>query len=359
MLIGNLLFVSFYFSLALCNDKLLVEATKSPVLPPTGHSPVLTAAQKFELETVKKSLSEEKLMIPMQSPLLSSDTKSDDAGDLRKRFNLSLQEDGVVRINQVIDSQTASDILSYVNKKKLDTEQECITEGWVKDVESAWLCRNRFANVLLKKNRWDLLLPLPDHDSTNEDNNNIMRGLDRMIGKNGKVGNIIEDWFGLDAELYEFATLFSDPGSDPQNIHPDIPCISPEPPLLTCFLALQDIDSTMGPTTFIPRSNNPVFHAALNDHTKHDLMLKSVPNKLSMLKAGDCCLFDPRTLHAGGANRSEKRRCLFIISFRNPRLEDPGASNNPGSLRPELKNQKLTLRDLREMIALWKSDQEN
>ena len=318
------------------------------------------------------SSTQELLLMPKAIPNEPADTKSDQSINGTQFKSMLLEElkaDGVVRIDQILTPETTTQLLSYVNQKKIDTEMECITKGWVSNVEDSWLCRNRFANVLSKNNRWDLLLPLPDNDEIDSQSNSkhastsrndvLMQSLDEMVGENAILGKIIENYLGLNAELYEFATLFSDSGSERQVLHPDIPALSPPPPLLTCFIALQNVDCNMGPTTFVPKSYLPQYHDALRDPSEHPRMLRSVCNKIALLNGGDCTLFDPRTLHAGGANKSDLRRCLFVISFRNPALEDPGASNNPGSLRPELKHQKMTLTVIREMIEVWKKERKS
>ena len=66
--------------------------------------------------------------------------------------------------------------------------------------------------------------------------------------------------------------------------------------------------------------------------------------RVGLLNVGDVSCFDSRTLHAGTANRAPgTRRAMFYLSFRNPRITDPG---NPPSLRPCFTN-GLTLNDLR------------
>jgi hypothetical protein len=45
---------------------------------------------------------------------------------------------------------------------------------------------------------------------------------------------------------------------------------------------------------------------------------------LGLLPKGCCAIFDSRTLHCGGANRSDKSRALFYFTFKNPKIGDPG-----------------------------------
>lgn len=45
---------------------------------------------------------------------------------------------------------------------------------------------------------------------------------------------------------------------------------------------------------------------------------------LGLLPKGCCAIFDSRTLHCGGANRSDTSRALFYFTFKNPKIGDPG-----------------------------------
>ena len=104
--------------------------------------------------------------------------------------------------------------------------------------------------------------------------------------------------------------------------------------LLTCFTALQDVSEDMGPTLFLPKTQDKVSHLRFfNDVTKDELLKEHSANrKVGLLNVGGVSCFDSRTLHAGTANRAPgTRRAMFYLSFRNPRITDPG---NPPSLRP-------------------------
>mmetsp|Transcript_17325 Transcript_17325/g.19765 ORF Transcript_17325/g.19765 Transcript_17325/m.19765 type:complete len:472 (-) Transcript_17325:621-2036(-) len=260
-----------------------------------------------------------------------------------------LQQNGVVRINNVLSKESTQALLKYVDDEKINAEGE-VARGDVPQL-------SRFTRVLLKSNRCDLLLPLDKR------NDIVMQALYELLGGDkssnvGAVGNVIESALSADSELYEFACLISDPGSDRQVIHPDIAHQGETQkrtgPLLTCFVALQDIDNDMGPSEFLPHTNTAEYHRQLNDHSLRDEMLSKVASKISLLREGDCSIFDATTLHAGTANRSDKRRRLFYFTFRSLAMEDPRTWNNPGSIRPELKESKLSLRDIQEKIQQWR-----
>ena len=261
-----------------------------------------------------------------------------------------LQQNGVARINNVLSSETSRALVTYIDEEKLRSEEE-VSNGSVPQL-------SRFTRVLLKSNRCDLLLPF---DTSNDV---IMQALYELLGDGtsksnmGAVGSIIESTLSSDAELYEFASLISDPGSDRQVIHPDIAHQGETQkrtgPLLTCFVAIQDIDQSMGPSEFLPHTNTAEYHRQLNDHSLRDDMLKHVPSKISLLNEGDCSIFDATTLHAGTANRSDKRRRLFYFTFRSLAMDDPRTWNNPGSIRPEVKESQLSLKKIREEIQNWR-----
>ena len=260
-----------------------------------------------------------------------------------------LQKNGVARVNNVLSSSTAENLLKYVDDLKLQSEEE-VASGKVPQL-------SRFTRVLLKSNRCDLLLPF------DTENDAIMQALYELLGDGkssnlGAVGSVVESAISSDAELYELACLISDPGSDRQVIHPDIAhqgiLQKRTGPLITCFVALQDIDQSMGPSEFLLGTNTAEYHEKLNDHSLRDDMLETVPSKISLLQEGDCSIFDATTLHCGTANKSQQRRRLFYFTFRSLAMEDPRTSNNPGSIRPEVKEAKLSLGNIRKEIRSWK-----
>jgi ectoine hydroxylase-related dioxygenase (phytanoyl-CoA dioxygenase family) len=168
----------------------------------------------------------------------------------------------------------------------------------------------------------------------------------------------MEELISPEAVLYELSCLISDPGSQRQNVHPDNPVIEQsnlsgnEPTLLTCFVALQDINLDMGPTVWIPKTHTKEVHEKFQNEqpgydgedSPKDEILRNSPHKLGMLKKGSCAIFDSRLLHCGSANRSEDTpRALFYFSFKNPKVGYPG---NPASIRKEIGDANLGLEQL-------------
>ena len=175
---------------------------------------------------------------------------------------------------------------------------------------------------------------------------------------------LVETLAGPDAPLYELAAMISEPGAQRQPIHPDTP-FRPDAdadadagagagsaaPLLTCFVALQDVAVAMGPTLFLLGTHaDGALHARVDDPdpavraralgalSAHDI------TRAALLRAGDAVVFDSRALHSGGANdaRDGASRALLTLTFRDVRA---GAVGNVGSLRAGYVGQ-VTLRDL-------------
>ena len=102
-------------------------------------------------------------------------------------------------------------------------------------------------------------------------------------------------------------------------MHPDNPMIAgrDDPTLLTCFIALQDVNLKMGPTVYMPRTNTEEIHAAFKDEVVADGKLESPKDELlrtrktvlGTLQKGSCAIYDSRLLHCGSANRSKSSCC--------------------------------------------------
>uniref|UniRef100_A0A7S3VFD0 Uncharacterized protein n=1 Tax=Chaetoceros debilis TaxID=122233 RepID=A0A7S3VFD0_9STRA len=116
-----------------------------------------------------------------------------------KEYAKVLKKNGVVRIDNVLSNNVADAMREYVYalRKKSETE---VAAGDIKSIQ-------RFADVLLKKDRCDLTLPFGE-DIITEAMNEALR--------ESAVAQTIASILGKDATLYEFSTLISDPGSQRQ-----------------------------------------------------------------------------------------------------------------------------------------------
>lgn len=117
--------------------------------------------------------------------------------------------------------------------------------------------------------------------------------------------------------------------------------------IVTALVALQDITEDMGPTLVWPITNTVEHHAILWDTNIGGKVkvaeadtLFSVKHKAMTLAKGDVLLYDSRTMHCGGHNRSLKRRSVFCVSVMGPGVRPDGTT---WTMLPELRNRfKLT-----------------
>ncbi len=259
----------------------------------------------------------------------------------KRRFGAILMENGVVRINNVLSRTTANEMVQYVDQLLIDTRTAVQEDIFPKEA--------LFGNVFGKENRWDLLMPI-------EASKEVMHCLKELLHEDSPIATSIASILGENAELYELSTIISDPGSSAQPLHPDIKYQDTTHPLLTCFVALQDIDKEMGPTLFMKNSATKEYHDDLhNRHLDREAkgLVATSYNELGTLSVGDCSLYSAMTLHCGSANKSLKRRRLFYFSFINKALFREEGGRSFVSIRPEVKERNLTLRDLQNMIKDW------
>ncbi len=163
----------------------------------------------------------------------SKGSKSSALKEQAKAHAQSLRQDGVVRIDDVLSKTLADELRQFVYTLR-DTAKTEVREEKVER-------RHRFADVLLRKNRCDLTMPLTEL---------TYRALHALLCES-PVGTMLQNLLGDDAVLYEFSCLISEPGSDRQVIHPDTPIFGDDneiPVLYTCFVSLQDMTLDMGPT---------------------------------------------------------------------------------------------------------------
>ena len=165
------------------------------------------------------------------------------------------------------------------------------------------------------------------------------------------VGRALEELCG-DAPLFDLCAVISAPGAPIQPLHSDLGFDGAVPaPLYTCFVALQETSTALGPTEFCLGSHTDAdAHSALREGA---LSREAVPFPLAV---GAAVLFDPRIAHRGGPNSSERHRAFLSMTFANPRgsapvivpapgdvlVSDGGISADDGGV--------WTLRDLRNML---------
>ena len=279
-----------------------------------------------------------------------------------------IREDGLVRIDNVLTADKADELRDYLIDLRKRAKDD-IETGEIEDSQQ------RFADVLLNQNRCDLKIPLgpkPVHeallDVLDEDEDGTNKEATPSL-----VRKVIEGVFdhyggssslkGSQASLWELNCFMSNSGARRQLVHADCVCLDAipgldhtdtnsasdpagEPILLTCFIALQDIDPSMGPTVFMPKTHNIRSHNVFfetgrdSDSTKtesyspkNELMKSSKAIVGAPIPKGSCIIFDPRVLHCAGANQCsdpDKTRALFYMTFKNPKVDSPGCPSTSG-----------------------------
>ena len=251
----------------------------------------------------------------------------------------AMHDEGYVRLNGALSSATAAALLEHVNDelvKKREEAQQAASEG----AGGSMMATQSFGDVLMKENRYDLYLDVADES--------VRRALGEVLKP---LKPVWSESLGADAELFELAALVSDPRAPRQPVHPDTPWREGQGACaITAFVALQDVDEPMGPTSVLPGTHTQVAHERFN--SKDDggrekvALLREVPNHVGVLSMGDANLIDSRLLHCGGGNESPKRRVLFYVTFKAN-----GARAPTGSLFYHLRRAGYTLENADEWVG--------
>jgi hypothetical protein len=243
-----------------------------------------------------------------------------------------VRKEGALRIDSAMTDECADALRAHVleeqNAANLQAEDHPELSTKLFGVENA------------RKHRCDLQLSLlrgghkADHGGQVPEGQNhaVADALQELFGSTGTLRHIYENLVTSQGEFYELAAVITNPGSDRQQVHPDLPFQS-DAPLYVVFLALQDVTLDMGPTSFLPRTHTLESIELFNDHSKRDDFLRKSKCVVSTLNKGDAVLFDARLLHCGNANISNSTRVLFNFSFRNPKVV--GSLGYKGSMRPK------------------------
>jgi len=235
------------------------------------------------------------------------------ATDGVKAVVAALCTDGVTCLRDVLGRDQAHGLLLHVNHK--------LSQAVAADAADAVgaTAEPLFGDVLGRLNRYDLKLHISE----------VRTALEAVAQV---VGPSISRMLGSQAVLYELGALVADPGAPRQQVHPDTDW-SPEAAAISCFVALQDIDETMGPTIFLPRTHTEVVHDVYHSTDAADMqdLLRHAPYRVALLRAGDCALFDSRLLHCASANVTH-RRVVFYFSLRSRSAAPPP----PGTLFHQL-----------------------
>jgi len=330
----------------------------------------------------------------------------------------TLKTDGIVRLDDVMSGDKADSLRDYlIDLRSRATEQ--VESGVDDEIQDS---QERFADVLLNRNRCDLKIPLgpkPVHqalldllvsqspsakNNSGSSNSNVDNRSSSSSNNNRNysiVRKVIEGVFetyggvGQESTLWELNCFMSNSGARRQLVHADNVCLEPvpglhptpssssssggvgsnddesadEPILLTCFVALQDIDAAMGPTIFMPGTHtldahNRFFETGRDESStktesyspKNDVLRSSPSVMGAPILKGSCLIFDPRVLHCAGENTCadpDKTRALFYMSFKNPKVDSPGCPSTSGY---GIGTAELTMDELVREVAIYESD---
>lgn len=267
-----------------------------------------------------------------------------------------IHRDGVLRIDGALAPDLADELREYVLQQQIFAAAK--TEENLETSQAFYGVENQ------RKSRCDLQLSLLRGgyaaDGNTDTNDNISSqkhvladALQELLGKDGTLRFIYENLVTLEGEFYEMAAVITDPGSTRQKVHPDLP-FKDDSPLYVIFLALQDVDEAMGPTSFLLRTHTAKGNGIFNDPSQEvrDEQLSTADCRVSTLKKGDAVLFDARILHCGNANDLENgsTRALFNFSFRNPKVT--GDLGYKGSIRPGYTH-AMTLGDISDALIAY------
>ena len=279
-------------------------------------------------------------------------TASADVIDCPSEATARMQKCGVVRVNGCASPYSIAGLLDHIDAKL--AEAEANVAATPTDHEATKF----FGRVRRPINRTDLKLEL-------------LEPVAAVVAEALKpLRAVCSDILSADAELFELGVFISEPNAPRQGVHPDTK-FTPKAIACSIFVALQDIDASMGPTEFFPGTHYETAHTALQTRTQRatsalageapscgatdatmgprERLLRSAPRHLATLRRGDAVMFDTRCLHCGGANESSRRRVLLYVSFRLPGAHTPYGR---GSLDEEIQSRSLALRHSSQWLAL-------
>ena len=138
--------------------------------------------------------------------------------------------------------------------------------------------------------------------------------------------SLLKRVLGSDFHLVYADVLISFPGAADQQWHVDGPHRAGAqehypPDILNVFVALDDIDVSMGPTEIRPRHTHKLTRNIKKQVLGAILTKKLRPKVCSGCKCGDALVFDYRTLHRGVANLSSRPRPVLGLVFGRKEYE--------------------------------------
>ena len=144
----------------------------------------------------------------------------------------ALVRDGLAVVDAVVLQSAAARLRQHVDSRLSDVCGATPPDG-----------EPLLGQIMCRRNRWDLKLDLSEHP--------VAEALRQLLDA---LGPALVAALGRGAQLFELGALVADAGAPRQPVHPDTP-YSRSISVATCMLALQDVDLSMGPTHFLPRTH--------------------------------------------------------------------------------------------------------
>ena len=163
----------------------------------------------------------------------------------------SLAAHGMIGVRGALAAAETSALRAFVDGHLLRRKKEATAADGAPNEPAAIAAFARwFGSVRQLYQRYDLKL-----DATEPVVRDALRALCTSIGP------ILEQSLTSEACVVELSSLISDPGATCQQWHPDslLPSLVGAP-LITCFVALQDIAPDMGPTELLPHTHDVESH---------------------------------------------------------------------------------------------------
>ena len=137
-------------------------------------------------------------------------TEYDPNIDKKLQYGAVVMDQGVARVDGVLNKATAAALLDYINQSLAETQKpkNDLPE------EELYKQQTKFSDVLGKLNRWDMLMPL-------EESEQVMQAMWELLEGADALSDAIKSILGPAPKLYELGALISDPGSERQMLHAD------------------------------------------------------------------------------------------------------------------------------------------
>lgn len=163
-----------------------------------------------------------------------------------------------------------------------------------------------FSKIMNRSNRHDLRLQMEPQ---------VRELISRVVRAHPEI---YQNRVSNDGILIEMGFLTSFPGAERQVIHSDVTFSDEVAQILTTWVALQDVDETMGPTWIWPGTHSAYFQTFYKPimNGPVDKYYWETEHCEMTVKCGDVVLMDTRVMHCGGPNFSQKRRAMFHFSFK-------------------------------------------